>query len=105
MGDGFTTALDELEQTANKYLPALRGIVAEARDIVQGTTTDQDAAFNGDLYAPLADAWESLRNGMTSIQDQLIQRIEQCEQALRDVAARYRETDSAGAAEVDAADD
>lgn len=100
MSDGFTTALDELEKTANVHLPALRTVVTEARDLVAGTAEDQDAAFDGDLYAPLADVWEAMRLAMTATQDKLIGRLEDCEAALKDVAARYRDADAASAQDI-----
>lgn len=105
MVDGFTAALGELESTAASRLPALRAIVTEARDLVAGTAEDQDVAFDGDLYAPLADAWEAMRLAMTATQDKLISRIEDCEAAMKEVAARYREADTSSAQDIGRADD
>ena len=94
MPDGFTTSVDELEDTANRRLPRLGSTVNNAKRIVEGTGEAQDSAFDGDLFAGLADEWENLRLLVQRTQGNLVDSLEMCSTVLREIADRYREADT-----------
>lgn len=94
MPDGFTSSIEELEDTAGARLPALRGTISDVRRIVESTADVQDSAFGGDLFAGLADDWENLRLLVQRTQQNLVGDLETCSTVLQEIADRYREADT-----------